>query len=353
MFDAPGRVRWEDAADPVIADPAAAIVRPIAVATCDIDVGALRGIYPMAGPYPLGHEGVAEVVDIGDAVVDVRVGDRVVVPFQISCGSCGACRRGRTGNCEAHPRLSTFGLGATGRPGVGRVARGPRARAACRRDAGRGAGPHRRHDDRQCQRQHPRRVALRRTATRGRARRGGARRRRRQRAELDRPVRRRPRGRGRRRSRVVYLDRDATRLDIAGSLGAEAIEAANFHAKPAPSRSPWTPAAPSRACVVRWRAPPSTVGARVRRSTSRTRASRCSRCTRGAARCTPAACTCARDSGSPRRGGRRLRSAQGDFHRRRLGRRRVRARRASDEARDRPFQQRIDVTVTSNNLDLR
>ena len=114
MFDAPGTVRWEDAADPVIADPAAAIVRPIAVATCDIDVGALRGIYPMTGPYPLGHEGVAEVVDVGDAVVDVRIGDRVVVPFQISCGSCGACRRGRTGNCEAHPRLSTFGLGALG-----------------------------------------------------------------------------------------------------------------------------------------------------------------------------------------------------------------------------------------------
>jgi alcohol dehydrogenase len=114
MFDAPGRVRWEEAADPVIADPAAAIVRPIAVATCDIDVGALRGVYPLTGPYPLGHEGVAEVVEVGDAVVEIGIGDRVVVPFQISCGSCGACQRGRTGNCEAHPKLSTFGLGAMG-----------------------------------------------------------------------------------------------------------------------------------------------------------------------------------------------------------------------------------------------
>jgi alcohol dehydrogenase len=114
MFDAPGKVRWEEVADPVIAHPAAAIVRPIAVATCDIDAGALRGIYPMAGPYPLGHEGVAEVVEVGDDVADVHVGDRVVVPFQISCGSCGACRRGRTGNCESHPKMSTFGLGTMG-----------------------------------------------------------------------------------------------------------------------------------------------------------------------------------------------------------------------------------------------
>jgi threonine dehydrogenase-like Zn-dependent dehydrogenase len=44
----------------------------------------------------------------------VSPGDVAVVPFQISCGECPSCRRGRTGNCAAHPRLSTYGLGTMG-----------------------------------------------------------------------------------------------------------------------------------------------------------------------------------------------------------------------------------------------
>jgi threonine dehydrogenase-like Zn-dependent dehydrogenase len=114
MLDGTATVRWEEADDPVIAAADQAIVRPLAVATCDLDVGVLHGIFPLEGPYPFGHEGVAEVVAVGEDVATVAVGDVVVVPFQISCGQCAACRRGRTGNCTAHPRLSTFGLGTMG-----------------------------------------------------------------------------------------------------------------------------------------------------------------------------------------------------------------------------------------------
>ena len=117
MFEEPGTVRWRDAEAPSLdgADShSAAIVRPITVALCDLDVGALRGAYPLPGPYPFGHEGVAEVVEVGDAVTSISVGDRVIVPFQISCGDCQPCRRGRTGNCAAHPPMSTFGLGTMG-----------------------------------------------------------------------------------------------------------------------------------------------------------------------------------------------------------------------------------------------
>src|SRR5436309_1751797 len=78
------------------------------------DVAVLRGRFPLEGPYPFGHEGVAEVVEVGAGVRSVAVGDIVVVPFQISCGRCPACTRGRTGNCAAHPPLSTFGLGPMG-----------------------------------------------------------------------------------------------------------------------------------------------------------------------------------------------------------------------------------------------
>ncbi|WP_069165190.1 zinc-dependent alcohol dehydrogenase [Nocardia altamirensis] len=114
MLTGPGEMRWEEHPEPQLTGPNQALVRPIAVATCDIDPAVLRGQFPLPGPYPFGHEGVAEVVAVGADVRTVAVGDRVVVPFQISCGTCRSCLRGRTGNCTSHPRLSTFGLGQLG-----------------------------------------------------------------------------------------------------------------------------------------------------------------------------------------------------------------------------------------------
>lgn len=114
LFEGPGRVRWEDLAEPQVTGPNQAVVRPIAVATCDLDVAALTGRYPLPPPYPFGHECVADVVTVGEAVTTIAVGDRVVVPFQISCGDCAPCRQGRTGNCAGYPRLSTYGLGTMG-----------------------------------------------------------------------------------------------------------------------------------------------------------------------------------------------------------------------------------------------
>ncbi|MGW4093021.1 zinc-dependent alcohol dehydrogenase [Nocardia sp. NPDC004750] len=114
MLTGPGAMRWEDHPEPVLSGPDQALVRPVALATCDIDPAVLRGAFPLPGPYPFGHEGVAEVVEVGPEVRDVAVGDLVVVPFQISCGACRACARGRTGNCTSHPRLSSFGLGPMG-----------------------------------------------------------------------------------------------------------------------------------------------------------------------------------------------------------------------------------------------
>jgi len=119
MLDGPAALRWEDVDEPPPPGPGAALVRPVAVATCDLDVAALRGRYPLEGPYPFGHEGVMEVEAIGREVSTLSAGDRVVVPFQISCGGCDPCRRGRTGNCASHPRMSTYGLGQMGGLGWG------------------------------------------------------------------------------------------------------------------------------------------------------------------------------------------------------------------------------------------
>ncbi|WP_341683928.1 alcohol dehydrogenase catalytic domain-containing protein [Nocardia farcinica] len=119
MLSGPGALHWESAPEPELTGPGQALVRPVALATCDIDPAVLRGAFPLPGPYPFGHEGVAEVVAVGAEVRSVAVGDRVVVPFQISCGACPACLRGTTGNCASHPRLSTYGLGSLGGLGWG------------------------------------------------------------------------------------------------------------------------------------------------------------------------------------------------------------------------------------------
>ncbi len=72
-----------------------------------------RGL-PFAGPFPFGHEAVAEVVEVGAEVQIVRPGMRVVVPFQISCGACAFCTRSLTASCIAVPRGSMYGLGDLG-----------------------------------------------------------------------------------------------------------------------------------------------------------------------------------------------------------------------------------------------
>ena len=107
---APGKLEWQDVPDASLQAAGDALVRPLAVAACDLDVALLRGQAPFAGPFPLGHEFVAEVVDVGAGVAGYRPGDRVVVPFQISCGACDRCRRRLTGSCRAVPPVSMYGF---------------------------------------------------------------------------------------------------------------------------------------------------------------------------------------------------------------------------------------------------
>lgn len=48
---------------------------------------------------------------VGDGISTIRVGDRVVVPLQISCGKCRECRRGTTGSCNSVPLMAMYGMG--------------------------------------------------------------------------------------------------------------------------------------------------------------------------------------------------------------------------------------------------
>jgi alcohol dehydrogenase len=110
----PGRLEWRGVTAPGPPGPAAAVVRPLAMATCDLDRPLALGRTAFPTPLQLGHECVAEVVAIGDDVRRFAVGDRVVVPFQVSCGHCPACVRGLTGNCRSVPPLAMFGFGIAG-----------------------------------------------------------------------------------------------------------------------------------------------------------------------------------------------------------------------------------------------
>lgn len=109
-FIKPCTFEWHDVAYPVIQTATDAIVRPLAVARCDLDLYIATGFVPFPGPFAFGHEMVGEVVDAGDKA-GVTPGQRVVVPFQISCGQCASCKRGFTASCEAVPPYSAFGLG--------------------------------------------------------------------------------------------------------------------------------------------------------------------------------------------------------------------------------------------------
>jgi threonine dehydrogenase-like Zn-dependent dehydrogenase len=110
-YEEPGNCAWRDAPDPEISAPEQALVRPLLVACCDLDVAVSQGRAVLPPGYAVGHEGLAEVVAVGDGVRTVRVGDRVVVPFQISCGQCHECRRGVTGSCASVPVMAMYGLG--------------------------------------------------------------------------------------------------------------------------------------------------------------------------------------------------------------------------------------------------
>jgi alcohol dehydrogenase len=107
-------LQWLDVADPVVEGAKEAVVRPLAVALCDLDQPIIRGEAPIPPPIAIGHEFVAEVVEVGEGVTGVAAGDRVSVPFQISCGECDYCRRGLTGSCQSVPARAMYGFGAVG-----------------------------------------------------------------------------------------------------------------------------------------------------------------------------------------------------------------------------------------------
>lgn len=94
-------VRVERVSDPSLLNPRDAIVRVTATAICGSDLHIYGGLIPLMKPGDvLGHEFMGEIVEVGEAVGNLSVGDRVVVPFSIACGACGPCSKGFTSSCD-------------------------------------------------------------------------------------------------------------------------------------------------------------------------------------------------------------------------------------------------------------
>jgi threonine dehydrogenase-like Zn-dependent dehydrogenase len=100
-FHGKGDIRCESVPDPKIEDPRDAIIKVTACAICGSDLHIFDGIVPeMHTGDVLGHETMGEVVEVGSETKKLKVGDRVVVPFTISCGECFFCQRGYFSACE-------------------------------------------------------------------------------------------------------------------------------------------------------------------------------------------------------------------------------------------------------------
>lgn len=94
-------LRVENVPDPKLINPRDAIVKITSTAICGSDLHLYNGYIPgVYGGDILGHEFMGEIVEVGKGVKNLRVGDRVVVPFPISCGNCFACKRSEFSLCE-------------------------------------------------------------------------------------------------------------------------------------------------------------------------------------------------------------------------------------------------------------
>ena len=93
-------VRIDTVPDPSIEEPTDAIVRITSTGICGSDLH----LYELFGPFLeegdiLGHEPMGVVEEVGAAVTELAAGDRVVVPFNISCGTCFMCSQGLQSQC--------------------------------------------------------------------------------------------------------------------------------------------------------------------------------------------------------------------------------------------------------------
>jgi threonine dehydrogenase-like Zn-dependent dehydrogenase len=100
QLHAPGDIRLDEVPDPTIVDPTDVVVRVTHTCICGSDLWPYRGIAARDGVVRIGHEYVGVVEEVGSAVTNLKVGDRVVAPFAFGDGSCDYCAEGLWTSCR-------------------------------------------------------------------------------------------------------------------------------------------------------------------------------------------------------------------------------------------------------------
>jgi threonine dehydrogenase-like Zn-dependent dehydrogenase len=115
-----GDVRVDNVPDPKIEHPRDAIIKISACAICGSDLHLLDGYQPtMKSGDILGHENMGRVIELGSEVSNLQIGDRVVVPFTISCGQCWFCAKGLFSACERTNPNAAMAIKAMGHSPAG------------------------------------------------------------------------------------------------------------------------------------------------------------------------------------------------------------------------------------------
>src|SRR5918996_5122214 len=109
VLHAPRDVRLEVRDDPTIVEPTDAIIRLSATCVCGSDLWPYRGIEPVRGPAPMGHEYVGIVEEVGSAVGTIKPGQFVIGSFFASDNTCEICRSGYQSSC-----VQRVGIGSEG-----------------------------------------------------------------------------------------------------------------------------------------------------------------------------------------------------------------------------------------------
>ena len=112
QYQGPGTLAWVDTPTPTLTEAEDVLVKPLAIATCDLDWEIIAGRTPFPAPFLLGHEFVGEIVAVGSNVNDFEAGQIVSGEGHVVCGRCRNCMAGRRHLCA-----KTSGVGVN-RPGA-------------------------------------------------------------------------------------------------------------------------------------------------------------------------------------------------------------------------------------------
>ena len=111
-WQASNTVSVEEVPDPQIQEPTDAVIRVTSTAICGSDLHLYEVLTPFMDKGDIiGHEPMGIVEEVGSAVTHIKPGDRVVIPFNVSCGHCFMCRQGLQSQCET-TQVREYGTGA-------------------------------------------------------------------------------------------------------------------------------------------------------------------------------------------------------------------------------------------------